>query len=288
MNTITNLAHLGQISVAGPDAKKFLQGQLTCHLDEITTTQSRLGAHCNPQGRIISFFRLFLFNDSFYLQMPRELIPIALKALQKYAVFFKVKLHDASDELVSQGYIGDSLKDVPQEVDEQLTQDEYLCIKILGEVTRYLYISKTHKIPAFDSATSGKEEEWKRIDIASRIPTIYPETSERFLPHEIDLPKLNAVSFDKGCYTGQEIIARMQYRGKLKKHLYHASIKTALPLNRGDDIYLDNKSCGNIVDFAQIDYNNYELLVIAQESDVATGNICIDADKKHTLEFLGL
>jgi folate-binding Fe-S cluster repair protein YgfZ len=98
MNTIINLRHLGHLCISGPDAKKFLQGQLTCNLDEITPTNSTLGAHCNPQGRVISLFRLFIFLDNYYLQMPREMIPIAQKALQKYAVFFKVKLSDASDE----------------------------------------------------------------------------------------------------------------------------------------------------------------------------------------------
>ncbi len=270
MNTTINLRHLGHICISGLDAKKFLQGQLTCNLDEITPTQSSLGAHCNPQGRVISLFRLFIFLDHYYLQMPRDMIPIALKALQKYAVFFKVKLTDASDELTSIGYLGDTLPELPTEC---------LCIKEPG--SRYQLIGSSLE-------ASDKEQEWKKLDIAQGIPAIYPETSERFLPHDIDLPKLNAISFNKGCYTGQEIIARMQYRGKLKNRLFRAKVQTDLPLTRGNDIYLENKTCGSIVDFVQIDYNNYELLVIAQESDVATGKLCIDANKKHTLEFLGL
>ncbi len=272
MNTIINLTYLGQISVSGPDAKKFLQGQLTCHLDEITPVQSRLGAHCNPQGRVISLFRLFTFFDNYYLQMPRELIPIALKALQKYAVFFKVKLNDASDELSSVGYIGDTLPEMPSENDAQITQNEWVGIKVPGSPARYLYIGKPADIEFLQSKfKASSEHEWKMQDIASGIPTIYPETSEQFLPHEIDLPKLNAINFNKGCYTGQEIIARMQYRGKLKKHLYQTRIQTELLLARGHDIFLDNKSCGSIVDFVQIDYNNYAILVIAEKSDVATG-----------------
>src|SRR5205085_12536092 len=102
---------------------------------------------------------------------------------------------------------------------------------------------------------------------------------------ELDLPKLNAVSFNKGCYTGQEIIARMQYRGKLKTHLYQANITTELSLGRGNDIYINNKKCGNIVDYVQIDYNTYLLLVVAQAIDVATNQISIDIEGKYFLEF---
>lgn len=223
-------ANLGLLCIAGENAKKFLQGQLTCNLDEVTSSESRLGAHCNPQGRIISLFRIFLHQDAYYLLMPIDLIPIALKALQKYAVFFKVTLTNVENPAMKTSF---------------LNQHD-LC----------------------------------------NTPNIYPETSEKFLPHDLDLPKLGAVSFNKGCYTGQEIIARMHYRGKLKNHLYRATIHTDLPITRGADIYLDNRSCGSIVDYHQINSNQYELHVIAQASDVETGAITMDPEKKYSLVFL--
>lgn len=221
---------MGLLQISGKDAKKFLQGQLTCNLDEITSTRSLRGAHCNPQGRIISLFTISLSGEDYDLQMPRELVPIALKALQKYAVFFKVSLTDVSETL----------------------QPSYL----------------------------DKEQA-----IRQGIAEIYPETSGKFLPHELNLPELGAVSFNKGCYTGQEIIARMHYRGKLKNHLYYAKIQTSLPILRGNDIYLQGKSKGSIVDYCQIAYNTYELLVIADENDVRTGQLTIDGEEKYPLTF---
>lgn len=226
---------LGLLAIRGARAKEFLQGQLTCHMDEITPTHSSLAAHCNPKGRIISLFRIFMQDDQYYLQMPVSMIPITMDALKKYAVFFKVELfHEPSNSKVI--YCGDPL---PTDM--------------------------TSKKP------------WNYFDIIQNIPNIYPETTEKFLPHELNLHQLNAISFNKGCYTGQEIIARMQYRGKLKTHLYRGNTDT-LP-QRGSDIFDENgHTTGMIVDFCEKD-QAYEVLFT---SNVAQ-NIFLDAAK--TLEL---
>ncbi|MEO8402041.1 MAG: hypothetical protein ABI597_09655 [Gammaproteobacteria bacterium] len=285
-STFTDLTHLGLIQISGAAAKTFLQGQLTCNLDEISSAQSRLGAHCNPQGRVISLFHLFFWQQNYYLQLPRELIPIAIKALQKYAVFFKVSLSDVSDELQQVGYQGTELTSSPKETDEQITTPEFVIIKPLGEPTRYQIIGHKTAIASLNlSAEPGTIQQWKRLDIKNKLPAIYPETTEKFLPHEINLPELNAVSFQKGCYTGQEIIARMQYRGKLKSRLYQAHVKTPMAIIRGNDIYFEGERSGSIVDYAQIDYNVYELLIIAKDSDIQAAALSIDPEKKYILEL---
>jgi folate-binding protein YgfZ len=273
MNTLFNLNHLGLINISGPDAKRFLQGQLTCNIEEITPLQSRLGAHCTPQGRVISLFRIFLYQDNYLLQMPHELVSIALKALQKYAVFFKVSLTDISKELPLIGYQGDALSNMPEEIDAQLSTTEWAGIHLPGRQSRYQFIGGS---PVFINTQPGHINQWEALDIMQTIPAIYPETSGKFLPHELNLPQINAVSFNKGCYTGQEIIARMHYRGKLKTQLFQAKITTDLDLKRGNDTYRDNKSCGSLVDYVQIDYNTYLLLIIAQSIDKMT----IDAEGK--------
>lgn len=186
----------GLLKVSGRDAHKLLQGQLTCDVNDLSPTQPQLGAHCNPQGRIISLFYLFNYQGDYYLQMPRDMIDIALKALKKYAPFFKVELTDASDESS--------------------------IIESLGS-----------HLPTF---------------LENGVAMIYPETSGVFLPHEINLPQLNGVSFNKGCYTGQEIIARMHYRGKLKNQLHLATCKSRA-LVRGNDIFDKNGIAGKIVDY---------------------------------------
>lgn len=263
-NTAMDLSHLGLLSIAGKDAEKLLQGQLTCDLTEVCATQSRLGAHCNPQGRIISLFRLFNYQDQYYLQMPKELLPIAKAALQKYAVFYKVTI-SIDDTLQQAGYYADALRtrypELPLENNAAICINDTLIIKIPGSVERYLLIG-AH----LDIENKIAESSWKMLDIRANIPAIYPETSEKFLPHEINLPLLNAVSFKKGCFTGQEIIARMEYRGKLKKHLYRAEVQSDDAPIRGADIFTGKETGGKLVDFCQLSYHHYELLVIAQDN----------------------
>jgi tRNA-modifying protein YgfZ len=220
----------GLMSITGEGAKKFLQGQLTCNIEEITT-EPVLAAHCNPQGRIISLFWIHSEHDGFYLQMPRELIPIALAALKKYAVFFKVTLTDISD--------------------------------------------------------SQAQADQTALNVPKGIPAIYPETSEKFLPHELNLHKLNAISFNKGCYTGQEIIARMHYRGKLKTHMYRAKTQSdSVPL-RGAAIYNAGGTCGTLVDYADVGYNSYELLVVIAEADIGMP-LYLHPEQQARLEILEL
>jgi folate-binding protein YgfZ len=274
INLIADLSHLGIITVSGEGAAKLLQGQLTCDIDELSPGKSILGAQCNPQGRIISLFRIFIYRDQYHLLMPRELLPIAHAALKKYAVFFKAILNDISDSLTYVGYQGASA--------EIKKNDDTLILEFAEENSRGIIINPASPVKNF----SLNPEEWKALDIAAGIPAIYPETSEKFLPHEINLQKINAISFTKGCYTGQEIIARMQYRGKLKNHMYRARVQTNTPPKHGDEITNATHPCGTIVDQVKIDDKTYELLVITPMTDVISDTVFLEANNK--LEFLDL
>jgi len=259
---IVNLTSQGFLKVSGSDAKKLLQGQLTCDLEKITPTQSSFGAHCNHKGRIISFFRLLMIDNDYYLQMPKNLLPLALAALQKYAVFYKVTLTDASTALQKIGYkhnLFDKNSPLFQDITMvELSSDRY---EIIGQPTS---IKKIWDSLAEFTAIAT-EDIWKYHDICAKIPSIYPETSEQFLPHELQLPFLNAVSFEKGCYTGQEIVARMHYLGKSKNHLYRTHIKLDSPPKLGGTFLTESGNSGHIVDYCQIDYNTFEILFIAPE-----------------------
>ena len=194
-----------------------------------------------------------------------------MNALKKYAVFFKVTLEDKTAQFNQSRHQGLATDPAPQQIDEAVTANDSITIKVPGD-NRYETFGKTLN----DSGLSS--DIWKSLDIQAGIPAIYPETSEKFLPHEINLPQLNAVNFKKGCYTGQEIIARMEYRGKLKNHLYKAEVETATPPMLNQDIYHQNDPLGRIVDFCQIGYNKYTLLVITSETDI---NNTLSLDSNH-------
>lgn len=219
----------GLIKVGGIDAIKLLQGQLTCDLNAITPSQGSLGAHCNPQGRVINLFYLFQYQDAYYLLMPQNMLAIAMQALKKYALFYKqIELIDVSDAADSHELI---------------------------EAHAKAYFSPT-------------------------IPRIHPETSGLFLPHDINLHQLGALSFDKGCYTGQEIIARMHYRGKLKNHMYQASITSAITPKPGQDIYyLDQQKKhvgGTVVDIQPASPQHYHALIITDETNAKNNHLFLN------------
>ena len=217
----------GLLKVSGIDAKKLLQGQLTCDVDTVTPEKSCLGALCNSQGRVLSLFRLFQHQDAYYMFMLRNMVPITLAALKKYAVFYKTELSDASADL------------------------DYLQPNVINE---------------------------QYADIHQGLPAIYPETSGKFLPHDLNLQETQAISFEKGCYTGQEIIARMHYKAKLKNHLYAAEINSTLPVLPGAEIYCldsDNQSrpAGMIADAEKLTQQQYLVLFVTDEQNANDGRL---------------
>lgn len=248
---ICKLSDQALIRVRGNDAKKFLQGQLTCDVEK----KISMGAHCNPQGRVISLFYLFQQDNDYYLLMQKSMISHAVSTLKKYAVFFKVEMNEMSDEWQIVGI---------ENPDENIIQNN-ICIPVKN--SRYIVVGKDLNLQITESL-----EHWKTLNIRDGIPEIYPETSGKFLPHEINLHELNALSFEKGCYTGQEIIARMHYRGKLKNHLYVASVSSEYSPAPSADIYSlqgsEFKPAGMLVDTSREVYNHqYDVLIVAGEFD---------------------
>lgn len=221
------------IHIDGLDAKKLLQGQLTINLDCLPAKTFKLAAQCNPQGRVISLFDIAEHQGAYYLILPESMVSIAINALKKYAIFYKVT------------------------------------------------ITPTLAIP-FEYALPAKADR-----IRAGIPMIYPNTSGCFLPHELNLPSLQAVSFDKGCYTGQEIIARMEYRGKLKKHLHVATTTSASPIAPNDEAYIKTNNGkefrATIVDSAVDKTDNHVILLICDDADAKNEHLYIGADNNPIL-----
>lgn len=258
-NILCELPDYGLLNVRGSDAKKLLQGQLTCDVEKLKPGESTLGAHCNPQGRIISLFYLFQHEEAYYLLMPVSMIPIAANALKKYAIFYKVELTDVSDHFAIKGHSHSNETDAA-----------YFQWIPLPHSSRVLSISKRGAQSTSEKTTDlSQKNAWKILDIEEGLPAIYPETSGKFLPHELALPQLGAVHFEKGCYTGQEIIARMHYRGKLKTLLRSFKIQTENLPPLGSDIQFvsDQGESGNglLVDACQEAYNHYYALIIMRK-----------------------
>ena len=242
--SITNLNNHAILQVSGKDAQQFLQGQLTCDVKKIDETTSTLGAHCNPKGQVLSFFRLFYRDEDYYLLMPSNIIEQALRALKKYALFSKVTLTIL--QINCYGVLVPKEKiTLPKMDNEIVNTDTITSIRVPGKTPRYYMIDFAETL----NINSATPEHWHQLDLEAGIPRLYPHTIGEFLPHYLNLPALGAVSFKKGCYTGQEIIARMQHRGKLKQHMVPRYLHTTDIIAPGTKcLTKDNKNMGQIID----------------------------------------
>lgn len=243
-NEIINLTDHSIVAVTGVDSARFLQGQLTCDIETLQPGQGQLAAHLNPQGRIISLFFLLRNTDSFYFILPKDILDTALGALKKYAVFYKVKLTTETDK----AHIG---------ISELTTQKEGYKIPSLN---LHLSVNETNAPSSLKA--------WQPFFIEAGIATIYAKTSGLFLPHDLNLPALGAISFTKGCYTGQEIVARMQYKGKMKKALHAYTFQhTQLP-ELGQSVFDDKgREAGVIVHAYQSQENKIIALLLLDNRD---------------------
>ncbi|MFI4937567.1 MAG: YgfZ/GcvT domain-containing protein [Candidatus Berkiellales bacterium] len=284
---ITHLSHLGVLQITGPDAKTFLQGQVTCNLNNITETESRLGTHCNLKGRMQSLFRIFLKEkeNHYYLSLPLSMVAIAQQNLKKYALFSKIELQDVSENVARIGIYGEkaatALADLLQQkslhtlpIDGCIQQTDFVICRIPGSAPRFeLYGTNEALQPIWSQLSTQCEQStphlWELFDIQAGIPTVFPATVDLLLPHHVNLVAMNGISFDKGCYLGQEIIARMHYKGNIKKHMVHAFVgETSHIPNPGDPIFVEgsrtNEAPGTVVRTSQ-HAMGYDLLIVIDD-----------------------
>jgi len=220
------ISDLAALSVSGKDAAKLLQGQSTCNVFEVTETQARIGAFCNPKGRAIATFLLAKQADAYLLVLPLELLEPVKNRLQKYVLRSDVKFTDRSDDLC---LLGISSSEVAAESRFAARCDQGAVSIALGsEAKRTLMIAEAEQAIELcndylsQGYAPGNSEDWRLLDLLAGIPWLTLATSEEHVPQMLNLDKLDGISFTKGCYTGQEIVARTHYLGKAKRALFLA------------------------------------------------------------------
>src|SRR5690554_665936 len=296
--SFTPLTHESVLAVRGPDAKAFLQGQITCNLAYVSDERSSLGARCTPKGRMLSSFRVLLENDGYLLAMNHEILVSQLAELQKYAVFSKSKLSDDSALWSRFGlYQGDEALaalgiDLPKEINSTVHHNQMIAIRVSEHLTE-LWVSADegpclHK-RLLNLLPEAPLNTWLLGEIRSGIGHVSPATREQFIPQMLNLPALDAVSFKKGCYTGQEIVARMQYLGKLKRHMYRFQIASTDIPAPGTALlsFVHSSAVGEVVSAARSEYG-VELLATALVDAVSDGRIYFENNEKVLLQQLDL
>lgn len=292
------LSHEGVLAVRGPDASKFLQGQLTCNLSYLSDSQSSLGARCNQKGRMQSSFRILLEGDGCLLAMASELLEPQLADLKKYAVFSKAKLTDESANWVrfGLGHADSSLSglglELPQEDGAVVRADGLIAVRASNNrVELWVPAERAESLGQQLAAQlpQGELNQWLLGQIRAGLGQVMAQTRELFIPQMLNLQAVGGVSFKKGCYTGQEIVARMQYLGKLKRRLYRLALPAGeLPVP-GTPLFspTHNSSIGEVVLAAQAP-DQVELLAVLQAEAVEDGNLHLGALEGPGLQLLDL
>ncbi|NVZ19488.1 CAF17-like 4Fe-4S cluster assembly/insertion protein YgfZ [Pseudomonas costantinii] len=292
------LSHEGVLAVRGSDAAKFLQGQLTCNLNYLSDTQASLGARCTQKGRMQSSFRILLQGDGVLLAMATELLEPQLADLKKYAVFSKSKL---TDESAAWARFGLSNADqalatlgleLPAETDSIVRTDTLIAIRVSPDRAELWVPAEQAETVHNQLAAQLKEtdlNEWLLGQVRAGIGQVMPQTRELFIPQMLNLQAVGGVSFKKGCYTGQEIVARMQYLGKLKRRLYRLSLDAAELPEPGTPLFSSshNSSIGEVVIAAKAD-QSIELLAVLQAEAADSGDVHLGTLEGPGLELLEL
>lgn len=278
---LVDLDHLGICAIEGPDAVRFLQGQITCDLRELPPANSRAGAHCNPKGRMLSTFRVLQTGpETLLLRSFTNQLPAIQTDLGKYIVFSKAKLIDKQAQYRIFGLIGPEAGVLIQQLAGNLpTEDNQwlVCRNIIFirlDAQRFecwvpLEEQHTFQQQLAPLTTPASADLWTLAAIRAGFGEVYPETREMFTPQALNYQLVNAISFRKGCYTGQEIVARLHYKATLKRHMYRvtfsSSDKFIPPAPGGDIVDQAGKRLGELVVAVAIDGSGEALVSVPDD-----------------------
>lgn len=244
MTTLTRLDDYGFLAITGRDATKFLQGYTTCNLDDVTPDTSRIGAICNLQGRMVTSFRAARMEDGLLLRMSADLIDKTMEFLQKYIVFSKAEMADLSQSIGCYGVHGEVPGDsFPQQFQEVRTNADRTIVRVDAAEPRY-EIWAEGEVTDFDDAVRGTPTDWHAHEIDAGQAWVTAATTETFIPQMFDYHRIGGIDFDKGCYLGQEIVARMQHRGKVNRKLFRGH---GAELAVGETLMVDGREAGTVV-----------------------------------------
>ena len=263
-NIVVPLTHLGVIAATGEEAASFLHNQLTNDVQSLSTSEARLAGYCTPKGRLLATMLIWKSPEAIFLQLPREIQATVQKRLQMFILRAKAKLADVSDSQVALGLAGPDVAaalapwfpEVPTAAYGVAQQPAGTLIRLpdAAGAPRFQWIASLetaqqawpqltqHLHPAATAA-------WRALDIQAGIPLVVQATQEKFVPQMINFEVLGGVNFRKGCYPGQEIVARSQYLGKLKRRMLPAQVAASGVL-AGTEVFASSdpdQPCGQIV-----------------------------------------
>jgi tRNA-modifying protein YgfZ len=263
------LAHLGILRFTGADALSFLQGQVSNDTQRLTERNPVLAAYSTAQGRVLALIYLLPHSSGVAAILPREILNATMQRMRKFILRAKVRIEDAADTLVVAGHLGASHEASSRYVE----QDGMGTAPVGHDANRRWIIGPPEKIAAPADAAAAKriEDEWRLADIRAGLPQVYAATSEAFVAQMLNLDLLDGISFSKGCYTGQEIIARTQHLGRIKRRLFRLTLPSGT-WNIGQALRLADGRQGRLTEVIESGGRTEALAVLNVEASPAGGD----------------
>lgn len=277
---VTSQNHQALLKVSGKDAFDFLQGQLTADLKDVNDNRAQFSAYCDPQGNVLALFLVFKYKDDYFLSFDFTLAESIQKRLQMFIMRSEVTLTDMRQEIIHIGFAGEfGDLDVQRRLDTKIKEvfecgyldnqemADVLMVKVPGPYHRYeIFGPADQVIKAWQEIRINSDvtnaEDWKLLNIAAAVPTINACTTGKFTAQFLNLDKFDAINFKKGCFPGQEIIARIHYRGKITKRMLRLRTESVVEFESGEELTLTDEAG-----------KSHKLTVIACGKDILQGSI---------------
>lgn len=297
---LCDLHQFGTLRVTGEESQSFLQNLLSNDIRDVNTTHAQLSSFNTAKGRMLATFLIWQDGHDYLLQLPRSLVEMMRKKLSMYVLRAKVKISDASNEVICFGVAGinaesilsTALGDLPLKPFAVLIGEQSSVLKIND--TRFQIITTPTNAEAIWSSLSSNAKpvgsvSWDWLNIRAGIPIILPETQEQFVAQMVNFDLIGGINFKKGCYPGQEIVARTHYLGKLKRRMYLAHIDTTDTPQAGDELFstdMEGQATGMIVNAAPAPSGGYDVLAVIQTSSQETHDLHWKSLQGEALQFL--
>ena len=260
------------VKVEGDDRIQFLQGQLTQDINLITLDKALFAGFCNPKGRVLAFMLCYMDQASIHIQIDSSIEESFLKRLKMYVLRSKVSMSLLGDQFTCIGFMGfkallEQGIQPPKSYLDIVRSHDVMIMRVGKDTERFQLMGEASKVKSFmqlhlPEYTSMSIESWNNLNILDGVPDIYPTTQEAFIPQSLNMDLIDGVNFKKGCYTGQEIVARTHYLGKVKRRMYRGFIESQDVLTPGDQILNEKKEViGQLVRSARENNSKTNMLI---------------------------
>ena len=278
LNGVAALTHLGVIKIVGEDAAKFIHGQLTQDFSLLGQDSARLAAFCSAKGRMqASFIGFKRGTDAIFLVCSRDILATTLKRLSMFVLRAKARLSDASSEFALYGLAGDATQDMGPAADAMWSKQDMGDASVIrlypaNGIARQMWVGPADApAPACAPLALGV---WLWSEVRSGVATLTAPVFEAFVPQMLNYESLGGVNFKKGCYPGQEVVARSQFRGTLKRRAYVVHGLSAM--QAGDEVFSASdpeQSVGTVVQAAPAPSGGFDAIISVQLSALQTPDL---------------